>query len=148
MARSDVLPARRLDPEALAQDRDQRPCLHLADSGQVEKALLEVVAVARLVPDAGGVAFVVHCDGGTELLRPHRHRPGEAMKRGPLPECAVELTRVHARDRACVEIADPPLQLERSREGLLHGHLLVEDKTDEERQRAARRGVRRLRRCR
>src|SRR4051794_2105498 len=103
MARSDLLPARRLDAEALAQDRDERSCLHRADSGQVEKALLEVPAVARLVPDASGVPLVVRSDGGAELLRPHRHRPGEAMKRRPLAERTVELARVHARDRARVE---------------------------------------------
>ena len=57
------------------------------------------------------------------------------MERRPLPECAVELAGVHARDRARVEIADPPLQLERPREGLLHGDLLVEDEADEERER-------------
>ena len=57
------------------------------------------------------------------------------MERRPLAEGAVELAGVHARDRAGVESADAPLELERPREGLLHRDLLVEDEADEERER-------------
>ena len=37
--------------------------------------------------------------------------------------------------RRGIEVADPALQLHRSAEGLLHGHLLVEREADEEGQR-------------
>jgi hypothetical protein len=50
-------------------------------------------------------------------------------------ECLVELTGIHPRDVGGVERADSPLQLERAREGLLHGDLLIELEADEKRER-------------
>ena len=55
MLRGDVLPALRLDTELLAEDRDERLRLHLADAGQAQQALLELaelVARARIVTNA------------------------------------------------------------------------------------------------
>jgi hypothetical protein len=57
------------------------------------------------------------------------------VERGPLAERAVEIARIHARDCRGVEGADPPLELERTGECLLHRNLLVEDESDEKRKR-------------
>lgn len=57
------------------------------------------------------------------------------MQGWPLAEGAIELPGVHAGDRRRVEGADAALKLEWAREGLLDGHLLIEDEADEERER-------------
>ena len=57
------------------------------------------------------------------------------MKRRPLPEHLLELRGIHRRDPPGVERADPALQLERARERLLYGNLLVEREADQQRER-------------
>src|SRR6185369_17966514 len=54
----DVGHARQVDPESLAEDRQDRPRLHLADARQVEQPRLEVLAVLGLAPDPRCVAVV------------------------------------------------------------------------------------------
>ena len=57
------------------------------------------------------------------------------MDAGAFAEDRVELGRIHRRDPARVEVAEPPLELERSGESRLHRHLLVEAEADQERER-------------
>ena len=54
------------------------------------------------------------------------------MERRPLAKNCVETLGIHARDLPRVELPEPPLELVRSGEGLLHLHLLVEDHPDQE----------------
>ena len=57
------------------------------------------------------------------------------MQRRPVPKHFVQPLRVHARDLAGVQVAEPLLELVWTAEGLLHLHLLIEDHPYEERQR-------------
>ncbi len=58
------------------------------------------------------------------------------MQRRPLPKDRDQLVRVHGGDLPHVEVtAQTLLQLERAAERLLHLDLLVQHKTDQERQR-------------
>src|SRR4029453_19339088 len=73
MSRCNVLPAGRSDAKLLAQDGDDRACLHLADTGQPQEALLEILAVFRVAPPRAGVAAVVADDRFAERLSSARH---------------------------------------------------------------------------
>ena len=95
------------------------------------------MAVGRFTPDPRSVAAVALVDHGAELLRPARHRPGEAVKGRLLREDPLELTGIHVCDRAGVERAQAPFELTGPGERLLDGHLLVETEADQERQRIA-----------
>ena len=59
------------------------------------------------------------------------------MKGRSLPEDFVESLRLHGGDPLCIETADSAAELQRSREGLLERHLLVEHKPDQQGQRVA-----------
>ena len=135
MLRRHVVPTRRLDSESLAEDRDQRLGLHRPDARQAEEPSLEVAAVLRLGPDAARVTTIVIGNRGRYRLHATRHRAGEPMQRGPTAEHFLELRGIHRRDPRRVQMADSPLQLERPRERLLDGDLLVEREANEERQR-------------
>ncbi len=95
-----------------------------------------------------GVAVVALDEVGGELANALGHVAGEAVERRRRPERRVELVGVHRRDPLRVEPADPAAELERTGEGLLQRDLLVEGEADQERQRVARRGGGRRRRCR
>ena len=103
--------------------------------GSREQPPLQVGAALGLRPDALGVPVVVLGDHGAELLNASRHRAREAVDRRPRAEDLLELGRVGRGDRRGVERTEPAAQLERSREGLLDGHLLVEHEADEQRER-------------
>ena len=60
------------------------------------------------------------------------------MDRGALAEDLLQPVRIHRRDLVRVERTEPAPEVERAREGLLHGHLLVKDEPDEERERIGR----------
>ena len=84
------------------------------------------------------MAVVLVHDDLTELLHPFRHRAREAVDRGRPAERFLELRRIHCGDRPRVQRADPLLQLERSRERLLDGDLLVDREPDQKRERLGR----------
>src|SRR6185369_17435309 len=56
----------------------------------------------------------------------------EAVQRRPLAEDPIELGWIRAGDPAGVEVAEPLAQVERPRERLLDGDLLVEREADEQ----------------
>jgi hypothetical protein len=132
MLRSYVFPTGGTDPEPLSEDGEERVGLHRADSGEVEQAALELRAGLGVVPNTRCVATVLAHDCGTQVLRPLRHRAGEAVESRTLAEDAVELPRIHAGDLDSAEKAKAPLELEGARERFLHRNLLVEDEPDEE----------------
>ncbi len=127
--------ARDLDVEALREHRAERLDLHLAEAGQRADALAEVLAVGGLRPDARRVAAVVLDDGRGELVHARRHRAGEAVDRGLLPEERLE---VGLRDLLRIERPEPLLESQRAEERLLHRDLLVEREADEQRERIGR----------
>ena len=57
------------------------------------------------------------------------------MQRRSLPEDVGQRLRIHLGDAARIQVAESALQLQRSAERLLHGHLLVEREADQQRQR-------------
>jgi hypothetical protein len=59
------------------------------------------------------------------------------MQRRRRSERDVERFGIHRRDPLRVEPDDPPAELERARERLLEGHLLIEGEPDQERERVA-----------
>ena len=107
--------------------------------GKRADAALEVDAVSRLLSThLRRVPAVLGGDHRAQLLHALGHVPGEAVHGRPLAEGRVEHSRIHGRDARRVEVAEPLLQLERSREGGLHRHLLVEREADQQRQRVSR----------
>jgi hypothetical protein len=137
MAGCHVLPAGRLEAVALAQDRDQRLRLHRADPRQAKQPALQVAAVGRLGPDPRRVAVVLARDRRSQRGHAAGHGARKAVDRGRLAEVLGELRRVGRGDPGSVEVAEPALQLEGPREGLLDGDLLVEAEADEQGQRVA-----------
>src|SRR3954451_8501208 len=123
MLRRDLLPDRRLDAEALAEDREHRRGLHLSDPGQPEEPPAQVGAALRLGPDPLRAAAVLALDRGAQLLRSACHRAGVAVKRRLPREALLELARAQPRDPRRVEPAEPPLELQRPAERLLERHL-------------------------
>src|SRR5436305_14034004 len=111
MSRRDVIPAGWLDAEALTDDADERPGLHLADARRRKQPLLEILAGLRVAPDAPGVAVVVTRQRRREILRAPRHVGREAVERRPFPERGLELGRIHRGDALGIERADALLQL-------------------------------------
>ena len=101
--------------------------------GSAPRRRLRSGAVGGLGPDPLGAAAVLLDDHRAEVAGARRHRAGEAVDRGLLAEHALELGRVGRRDPPRVERAEPPLQLERPRERLLHRDLLVEREADQQR---------------
>src|SRR5690349_12760636 len=69
----DRVPARRLDPVSLAQQRDDRAGLHLADAGQGHEALVQVLRIRRARPHRRGVVVVVVGDRRAQVAGPLRH---------------------------------------------------------------------------
>jgi hypothetical protein len=121
------------DAEALVEHRAERLDLHLTEAGQrleVRAELRSPSAASR--PDAARVAAVLVADVHCELVHARRHRSREAMDRGLLAEGGVE---VGVGERGGVDRADAFAHHERTRERLLHGHLLVEREADQERHR-------------
>ena len=57
--------------------------------------------------------------------------PGKRWIAGRVAEGLLELARVHACEGGRVERPQPPPDLERPGERLLHGHLLVEHEPDQ-----------------
>jgi ATP-dependent helicase Lhr and Lhr-like helicase len=133
--RDELLGARRADAEPLHEHGQQRAHLHVAETGEVVEAPLELLAVGGLRPQTGSVAVVALLDRRAELLRPLGHRRREAVERRPAPERLLELRRIHVRGRRGVECPAPPPELERRRERPLERHLLVEREPDEQRER-------------
>src|SRR5204863_9441771 len=109
-----------------------------AEAGERRDPAAEVGSVGGLGPDACGVTAVVALDDLAELLHSARHRAREAVQRRLAAEDLFQLVGRQRRDRARVERAESPLQLERARERLLDGDLLVEREADEQRQRLLR----------
>jgi hypothetical protein len=122
------------DAVALGQHGGQRLDLHLAEAGQRLEVRAQLLGRTGLGPHARRVPAmdVGHVRGQRAHARGHRAR--EAMDRGALAEQRLE---VHAGQRGGVERARALLEHERSRERLLHGHLLVEREADQQRERLA-----------
>src|SRR5215211_7074733 len=136
MARDQV--ARRVDVEALREDRAQPDHLHFAEAGERADPSPQVGAVGRLLPQLGSIAVVLAGDVACELLNASGHGAREAVDRGLLAEGLLEAAGIGRRDRARVECPQALLQLERPRECGLDGDLLVEREADEQRERFAR----------
>ena len=75
-----LVPARRPDPEPLAEQRHDRACLHLADAGQRDQPRVQVAGVLRAGPHAARVAAVAVRDHPAQVPDPLRHVAGEAVQ--------------------------------------------------------------------
>ena len=123
---------RGLDAEPQRQHRAEPGDLHRAESRECSDPLSQVGGIARFGPHALGLPVVLVGDDGTQILHAPRHRAREAVDRGALAKCRLELGRVHRRDPFRVEPADAFLELERSCERGRNRHLLVEGEPDEQ----------------
>jgi len=124
-------------PQALGQDGEQGPRLHLADRRQRQQAGQQVAAVARLAPHPRGISAVGHGNRRAQRLHPARHRAREAVQGWALAEDPFQLAWIHGRDAPGIQVPNPAAQLGRSGEGFLDGHLLVQGEADEEGERVA-----------
>ena len=124
--------ARDLDAEALREHGAERLDLHLAEAGQPADALAEVFAVGGLGPDARRVAAVLLDDGRGEVV--HARRPSSRGSGGSRASRGRAARGRRARPSR-LERAEPLLQAQRAEERLLHGDLLVERESDEQRER-------------
>ena len=82
-----------------------------------------------------GVAAVALLEERAQRAHALGHRAGEAVQRRALAEHGGELLGVARRDARDVEVPEARAQLERARERLLDGDLLIEREADEERER-------------
>ena len=146
-------PRRGVDPTEARVIRHQLPCgletetkrehraeacdLHLPEARKRADTPAEIRRVGGFRPDTFGLAVVLVCDDGAQLLHPPRHGAREAMDRRPLAEDFLELQRIHGCDRGCVEPADPALQLVRADKRSRYRHLLVERESDQQGERLA-----------
>ena len=129
------LPTRRLDPELLRQHGHEDLHLHVTEAGQLLDAHREIVAIARTRPHRRRVAAVLLDDRLAQGLDALSHAAGEAVKSRTLAKYGNELVGVRSGDLARVEMAEALLQLIRAGERLLHLDLLVQDQSDEQRER-------------
>src|SRR4051794_30286844 len=78
--RDHLVPARRLDAVPLAEQREDRAGLHLADAGQRDEPLVEIAGIGGLGPDARRIATVVVRDRLAQLAHPLGHVPRKAVQ--------------------------------------------------------------------
>ena len=103
--------------------------------GQLVEPGAQILAALGLAPDARRIAAVAFLEECAQRAHALGHRTGEPVQRRALAEHLGELLGVARRDACAVEVPEARAQLERSREGLLDGDLLIEREADEERER-------------
>jgi hypothetical protein len=96
---------------------------------------VQLLATPGISPDSAGIATIFVDDRSAKFLSAACHVAGESVESRPLSEDRVEAVGFHSGNCRGVETAQPPLQLERSRECLLERHLLVKLESDQESER-------------
>jgi pimeloyl-ACP methyl ester carboxylesterase len=121
--------ARRGDPETLGEHGAQRLDLHLAEPGKRGQAGAQVLAVAGVGPDAGGVTVVLVTNVDGQIVNAYGHRARKTMDRGTGSEHGLE---VGLRERGGVDRTHSLEQRLGAGKRLLHRHLLVECEADQQ----------------
>ena len=129
-------PARRLDPQLLAEQGHEDLGLLRAEPGQLGDPLAQVRSVGGVAPDPRGVAVVPGHDQLAQRLDAGGHRLRVAVQRGPFGEHRGERLRVVGGQLLGGRLVpQPPDQVVGRAEGPLQRHLLIQQHADEQGQR-------------